>query len=127
MRYDIVIIISLVLMLVLSRQDYERKIAILIKIIRRQRAESAVLARTVSALEDLILRERGEHPPLPASQPDRWKRAWAREFLRITHGPLTPEVLRAARREAIKREHPDAGGTDERMRMIEEAFDALSR
>lgn len=114
-------------MLVLSRRDYEGKIHNLIRIIRQLQAERVIIVQRMMALEDLVRRQGRREDFLTPAQPDQWKRAWAKEFLRISQEPLTPATIRAARREAIKREHPDAGGTAERMRMIEEAVETLSR
>lgn len=127
MGYEIVLIISLVLMFVFSRQDYERKNLVLLKLISKLRTENDLLIQRVMNLEALLGGQRNTGPSTTQTESDIWKRAWAREFLRIRSDTITTDALRSARREAIKREHPDSGGTAERMRMIEEAVETLSR
>lgn len=127
MEYSIVIIISLAILIIGMRKDYDRKISNLSTTISRMRGERYVLLRMVSELRGLLNQVSEVRADSPPNDENGWQRAWAMEFLRITSAPVNPDSLRAARREAIKREHPDAGGSAERMRMIEEAVRVLSR
>lgn len=63
--------------------------------------------------------------PIEINLEERWKITWAREVLSIQEGPLTPERIRTARRDALKAAHPDAGGSARRMRDVEQAVSFL--
>lgn len=63
--------------------------------------------------------------PIEINLEERWKMTWAREVLSIQEGPLTPERIRTARRDALKAAHPDAGGSARRMRDVEQAVSFL--
>lgn len=50
----------------------------------------------------------------------------AMQILGITDYSFTPEILKNAHRKAAKRCHPDLGGTDEDMRLVNQAYEFLS-
>jgi hypothetical protein len=50
----------------------------------------------------------------------------ALRVLNLTIG-ATPEEIKKAYREALKRTHPDHGGSSEQLKMVQEAYDELCR
>lgn len=127
MDWNIVIIMALGIMLYYSNKEKNETIEKLNRYI-------FIYRRNISILEYQLANTRmfiRTHPQRPQQtsnvEINTWKEAWAREVLSIDSGiKINDSVLKAARREAIKRDHPDKGGHADRIDKIERAVRMLS-
>lgn len=127
-EYVIVGGIVFVLILVFQAQDTNHKFSRLRTMIRflEHQLNIANLRNLELQEECLFLRKQVHVKSVPNTETssmntNTWQVAWARELLELHDERITEDDLKRARKRALKKTHPDAGGHAHRFQSVENA------